>query len=196
MLQRLFTVFSAVVVLTACQTTPQHTPQAETAQVEPEAREVFLNPVARPKEKPPADLWERVRRGLSWQSIHNEKVGHARDHYLKQPRYPEVVAERASLYLYYIVDEVERRGLPMELALLPLVESTLNPFAVSSERAAGLWQIMPATGKYLGLHSDWWYDGRKPPQVPSALRSWVLPWLMALSGDMISRTMTPLQASR
>ena len=72
-----------------------------------------------------------------------------------------MVSERAALYLFYIVEEVERRGMPMEVALLPLVESTLNPFATSSQRAAGLWQIMPATGRHLGIESDWWYDGRR-----------------------------------
>lgn len=112
-------------------------------------------------EHPPEDLWARIRGELTWQTIHNEQVGRARDNYLRQPNYLPVVSERASLYLYYIVEEVEKRGMPMEIALLPLVESTLNPFATSSERAAGLWQIMPATGKHLGIESDWWYDGRR-----------------------------------
>ncbi|MEH6588431.1 MAG: LysM peptidoglycan-binding domain-containing protein [Halioglobus sp.] len=118
-------------------------------------------PVAKPARKAPDDLWERIRQQLTWQSIHNPQIGQARDSYLRQSSYLSVVAERANLYLYFIVDEVERRGLPMEIALLPLVESTLNPFATSSQRAAGLWQIMPATGKYLGLEQDWWYDGRR-----------------------------------
>ena len=98
---------------------------------------------------------------MTWQSIHNSKVGNARDRFLKQPDYLPVISQRANLYLFYIVEEVERRGMPMEIALLPLVESTLNPFAISPERAAGLWQIMPATGRHLGLERDWWYDGRQ-----------------------------------
>jgi membrane-bound lytic murein transglycosylase D len=110
---------------------------------------------------PPEDLWERIRLELTWQSIHNSQIGLARDRFLRQPTYLPVVSERAALYLYHIVEEVERRGLPMEIALLPLVESTLNPFAYSSSSAAGLWQIMPATGKHLGLQQDWWYDGRR-----------------------------------
>jgi membrane-bound lytic murein transglycosylase D len=110
---------------------------------------------------PPVDLWDRIRRGLTWQTIDNGQVDKARKHFLGQHDYLEVIAERASLYLYYIVEEVERRELPMEIALLPLVESTLNPFAYSSSRAAGLWQIMPATGKQLGLERNWWYDGRR-----------------------------------
>jgi membrane-bound lytic murein transglycosylase D len=113
-----------------------------------------------PSQEPITDLWQRIRSELTWQSIHNSKVGNARDRFLRQPDYLPVIARRADLYLYYIVEEVERRGMPMEIALLPLVESTLNPFAVSSERAAGLWQIMPATGRHLGLEQDWWYDGR------------------------------------
>lgn len=116
---------------------------------------------AKPSRQPPRDLWQRIRQQLSWQTIHNAQIAEARKSYLRQPNYLPVVAERANLYLYYIVEEVERRDLPMELALLPLVESTLNPFATSSEQAAGLWQIMPATGRYLGLEQNWWYDGRR-----------------------------------
>ncbi|GHD20638.1 lytic transglycosylase [Halioglobus japonicus] len=149
--------------LAACQHNPTdttHSGERETY-TEPSPTEMFAGDTEATPHKPPADLWERIRRQMTWQKIHNEQVGHARDHYLRQPSYLPVVSERASLYLYYIVEEVEKRDIPIELALLPLVESTLNPFAVSSERAAGLWQIMPATGRWLGVHSDWWYDGRR-----------------------------------
>ncbi len=110
---------------------------------------------------PPVDLWDRIRRQLSWHDIHNDQVDRARDQFLGQPDFIPVISQRASLYLHYIVEEVEGRGLPIEIALLPIVESTLNPFATSPERAAGLWQIMPATGSYLGMESNWWYDGRR-----------------------------------
>ncbi len=139
-------------------------PVAETPVPSDSQQQEFFTKDARPAEaakRPPTDLWERIRGQLTWQSMHNEQIGHARDSYLRQSNYLSVVAERADLYLYFIVEEVERRSMPMEVALLPLVESTLNPFATSSERAAGLWQIMPATGKYLGLEQDWWYDGRR-----------------------------------
>lgn len=161
MLKNIVAIVSMAVLLAACQTAPQQEAALEPASPPPAPREVLLEPVQTVKKAPPKDLWERIRRELTWQHMHNEQIGRARDHYLKQPDYLPVVAERASLYLHYIVSEVERRGMPMEIALLPLVESTLNPFAVSSEKAAGLWQIMPATGKHLGLRSDWWYDGRK-----------------------------------
>lgn len=112
-------------------------------------------------EAPPDDLWERLRSEMTWQQLDNPQVGAARDHFLAQPTYLDVIAERSSLYLYYILDQVESRGMPPEIALLPLVESTMDPFARSPNHAAGLWQIMPATGRHLGLTSNWWYDGRQ-----------------------------------
>ena len=165
MLRAFFTAFSIALFLSACQSMPTGDEPVAASSL-PESgvdTELFPHHVQPPKAKakPPKNLWERIRRELSWHSIHNAQIGEARDAYLRQPNYLPVIAGRAELYLYYIVQEVEQRGLPMELALLPLVESTLNPFATSSERAAGLWQIMPATGKYLGLEQDWWYDGRR-----------------------------------
>jgi membrane-bound lytic murein transglycosylase D len=109
----------------------------------------------------PADLWERIRSQLSWQDIDNKQVENAVDGYLSQPGYLPEVSERGSLYLYYIVEEVQKRDMPMEIALVPLVESTLDPFAYSPGQAAGLWQIMPTTGEHLGLEQTWWFDGRR-----------------------------------
>jgi membrane-bound lytic murein transglycosylase D len=113
------------------------------------------------EEVPPDDLWQRIRSGLSWQDIDNDQVDGAVDSYLAQPSYMPTISERGSLYLYYIVEEVQKRDMPMEIALLPLVESTLDPMAYSHNHAAGLWQIMPATGEHLGLQQDWWFDGRR-----------------------------------
>jgi len=110
---------------------------------------------------PPANLWQRIRAGLTWTAIDNDVIARERKNFLGQPDYPPVVAERAGYYLHYIVEEVDKRDLPMEIALLPLVESTLDPFASSPSHAVGLWQIMPATGRHLGLEVDWWYDGRR-----------------------------------
>ena len=162
-LRGLLLVLSSIFLLAGCQTSP---PVAE-GQANPEAQETAsiitpTAPIPASKPLPPAtDLWERIRRELTWQDIHNAKIGKARDGFLAQPDYLPVVSRRAEIYLYYIVEEVERRGLPMEIALLPLVESTLNPFAYSSEHAAGLWQIIPSTAKYLGVQRNWWYDGRR-----------------------------------
>jgi membrane-bound lytic murein transglycosylase D len=118
-------------------------------------------PVIDQQPEPPHDLWQRIQRELSWQDIDNDKVAKARKYYLRQHNYLPKVSRAAALYLYYIVEEVQARKLPIELALLPLVESTLDPFAYSHKRAAGMWQIMPATGRHLGLQQDWWFDGRR-----------------------------------
>jgi len=151
-----------VLLLGACQA--MGPPGGNAGGPQPSAQDLLASvPAALPAKTPlppPEDLWERLRRELRWHDIHNAQVARARDHFLSQPRYLSVVGERAASYLYYIVEAVEARGMPAELALLPLVESTLNPYAVSPRRAAGLWQIMPATADYLGMPRDWWYDGR------------------------------------
>jgi membrane-bound lytic murein transglycosylase D len=164
MLKKILIVISAIILLAGCQVTPPRSAVATSpldSPVDQVPEETNEQTVATATPEPVTDLWERIRRQLSWQTIHNSQVGQARDRFLKQPDYLPVVSERGNYYLYYIVEEVERRGMPMEIALLPLVESTLNPFAYSSERAAGLWQIMPATGRHLGLEQGWWYDGRR-----------------------------------
>jgi membrane-bound lytic murein transglycosylase D len=81
--------------------------------------------------------------------------------YLSHPKYFAQISERARPYLYFIVTEMERRGIPGEIALLPAVESGFQPFAYSSGRASGIWQFIPSTGRSYGLKQDWWYDGRR-----------------------------------
>jgi len=164
MLARFITVISLLTALAACQSVP--TEQGLAGSKRTEIVEFYAPPPQPPEaapvpSAPPTELWERIRRGLSWQSIHNSQIGKARDSYLRQHNFLPIISYRARLYLYYIVEEVEKRGMPMEIALLPVVESLLDPFATSPERAAGLWQIMPATGRHLGVQSDWWYDGRR-----------------------------------
>lgn len=162
-LRRLIAVVSLIFALTACQTTPPET-VADIPAVEPQALaaiEPTPQPAPAPEVAPPTDLWQRLRAQLTWHEIEHDAVDRARRNFLRQTNYLPVIAERADFYLYHIVESVEARGLPAELALLPLVESSLNPFASSSSRAAGLWQIMPSTGRYLGLEQDWWYDGRR-----------------------------------
>ena len=109
----------------------------------------------------PVDLWERIRRGLSMPDLDNDLV---RDHerwYLSRPDYIQRMTERSSRYLFHIVEEIERRNLPMELALLPFIESAFNPQAVSSARAAGMWQFMPATGASFDLKQNVFRDDRR-----------------------------------
>ena len=81
--------------------------------------------------------------------------------YKRHPEYMQRVWSRADLYLFHITQELQKRNMPMELALLPIVESAFDAFAYSHGRAAGLWQIIPGTGTYLGVKQNWWYDGRR-----------------------------------
>lgn len=107
----------------------------------------------------PADLWGAMAHDLSWEESH-PAIDRERLAWLEQPLLQETLSARAPLLLEWIVAEIRRRELPMELALVPIVESMLDPWAYSSQRAAGLWQITPATAAYFGLEVNWWYDGR------------------------------------
>ncbi|MCH9049085.1 MAG: transglycosylase SLT domain-containing protein [Proteobacteria bacterium] len=81
--------------------------------------------------------------------------------FTRNQAYLDRVSGRAEPYLYYIVEELEKRNMPLDLALLPIVESAYNPFAYSRSRASGIWQFMPSTGRIYGLKQNWWYDGRR-----------------------------------
>ncbi|MDP3828357.1 MAG: transglycosylase SLT domain-containing protein, partial [Polaromonas sp.] len=104
--------------------------------------------------QPPADLWERIRRGFAMPDLQGELVTDREQWYASRPDYIQRMTERSSKYLFHIVEELERRNMPTELALLPYIESAFNPQAVSSAKAAGMWQFMPATGKYLDLKQN------------------------------------------
>ena len=107
------------------------------------------------------DAWTRIRDGLSLPRPAHPRVEHEIGWYGKHPEYLHRMTQRARPYLAYIAREVEQRGLPMEFALLPVVESAFRVRAYSSAGAAGLWQFMPATGRRYGLKQNWWYDGRR-----------------------------------
>ncbi|HEX5477531.1 MAG TPA: transglycosylase SLT domain-containing protein, partial [Burkholderiales bacterium] len=89
---------------------------------------------------PPEDLWERIRRGFAVPDLDNERVKEKTAYYAARPEYLQRVFDRSRLYLFHIVQELEKRGLPTELALLPMVESAFNPMAYSRSHASGLWQ--------------------------------------------------------
>lgn len=113
-------------------------------------------------QKPVVDLWQVTRDNMALSySLDNKRIQSQLNWYKKHPKYMQRVAKRASPYYHYIVTEVLKRGLPAELALLPIVESAFDPFAYSHGRAAGPWQFIPSTGKHFGLQQNWWYDGRR-----------------------------------
>ena len=107
-----------------------------------------------------ADLWGRVRAGYAMPVLDSPLVARHEKWFVNNPEYLDSMVGRARLYLYYIVEEVEKRGMPMEIALLPAIESAYKPQAYSRARAAGLWQFIPSTGRVYGLEMNWWYDGR------------------------------------
>lgn len=110
----------------------------------------------------PANLWERIRAGFALPAADKQPlVQHEIDYFAAQQAYLDRVAERARPYLSYIVQSLEHRGMPTEVALLPIVESAFRPFAYSSGQAAGIWQFIPATAQLYGLQQNWWYDGRR-----------------------------------
>ncbi len=105
--------------------------------------------------------WQRLQQGMQMTPISNKRVTAQLNWYLKHRGYLDRVMERAQLVLPFILDEIEARKLPSELALLPIVESAYQTFAYSHGRASGMWQIIPPTGRFLGLKQNWWYDGRR-----------------------------------
>jgi membrane-bound lytic murein transglycosylase D len=106
-------------------------------------------------------LWDRIRQGFDLPDQQNARIEREADWFGRHQAYLDRVAERAQPYLHYIVDQVQRRGMPSEIALLPVVESAFQPYAYSSGRAAGIWQFIPGTGRRYGLKLNWWYDGRR-----------------------------------
>ena len=107
------------------------------------------------------DLFAHLRAGFSLPHVEHSRVEAELKWYLRHPDYLQRVFTRAEPYLPHIVAELDARDLPLELALLPVVESAFDPFAYSHGRAAGLWQIIPGTGRRFGLAQNWWYDGRR-----------------------------------
>ena len=108
-----------------------------------------------------SDAWYPLQQGMQLEPIMNKRIEAQLNWYLDHHGYLQRVMERARPILPFVLEELERRGMPSELALLPIVESAYQAFAYSHGRASGMWQIIPSTGKFLGLKQNWWYDGRR-----------------------------------
>ena len=128
----------------------------------------------------PLDLWGRARAGFQLPIPDNARVDRELKWFISHADYIKRVQIRAKPYLYFILEETEKRGMPTELALLPVVESAFQPFAYSSGRASGLWQFIPSTGKHYGLKQNWWYDGRR--DIVAATNA-ALDYLQNLAGE-------------
>jgi len=110
---------------------------------------------------PPISLWTRIRLGFGLPDVVSPLVREQEEWYASRPDYIRRTIARSSRYLHYIVEEVQKRGMPTEIALLPFIESAYNPVAYSRAHAAGIWQFIPSTGKDYGLQQNFWYDGRR-----------------------------------
>ncbi len=132
---------------------------------------------------PPADLWERIRRGYAMPNLESSLVHDRELWYSSRPDYILRMTERSRKYLFHIVEELELRNMPTELALLPFVESAFNPQAVSSAKAAGMWQFMPATGKTFELKQNAFRDDRRDVLASTRAALDYLQKLYAMFGD-------------
>jgi membrane-bound lytic murein transglycosylase D len=109
----------------------------------------------------PRDVWQRIRGGFQMSPLESNLVQDWENYYATRPEYFARMIENSRPFLFHIITEVERRGMPAEIALLPMIESAYNPVAYSSAHASGIWQFIPSTGKNYGLKQNGWYDGRR-----------------------------------
>jgi membrane-bound lytic murein transglycosylase D len=112
-------------------------------------------------DEPPKSLWTRINSGYALPPMENDLVREWENWYASRPDYVARMIARSSRFLFHIVEEVEKRHMPTEIALLPMIESAYNPVAYSRSHASGIWQFIPSTGRSYGLRQNWWYDGRR-----------------------------------
>jgi len=149
--------------LAGCSSTSQlpQTDAAHTLSVRTKQKPIWLS--EKPAPEIPQDVWERMRQGFQLQDGLgvNPRIEQQRLWFASNPSYLESAGERGSLYIHYIVERLEERNMPLELALLPVIESSYNPMAYSRSHAVGLWQFIPSTGRYFNLRQTRFYDGRR-----------------------------------
>jgi len=109
----------------------------------------------------PDDLWQRIKTHYAIENVQSPLTSHHENWYASRPDYVARMISRSEKYLFHIVEELERRKMPSEIALLPMIESAYNPQAYSRSHAAGIWQFIPSTGNYFGLKQNWWIDNRR-----------------------------------
>lgn len=129
------------------------------------------------------DLLQRLRNGFAMPDLDSPLVADRQAWYLNNPAYIKRVLERSKRYLYYIVSELEDRGMPTELALLPIVESAYNPLAASPAKALGMWQFIPSTGKNYRLEQNWWMDQRRDIVASTKAALDYLQYIYEMHGD-------------
>ena len=140
---------------------PKNTENTELGDAFDRELHVDLNDLAEQVPVKSDDLWQRIRNGYAMPDSTSSLVTHHEEWYSSRPDYIKRMVERSQRYLFHIVEEVEKRGMPTEIALLPMIESAYNPQANSTSNASGIWQFIPSTGKHFGLKQNWWVDNRR-----------------------------------
>ncbi len=131
----------------------------------------------------PDNLWQRIRNGFGMPEFESPLVADRQAFYLNHPAMLRQLIERGRMYLHHIVDELERRGMPTELALLPMIESAFNPMARSRAKALGMWQFIPSTGRLFNLDQNFWRDERRDIIASTAAALDYLQKLYEMHGD-------------
>lgn len=164
----IFLIATGFILLSGCQTVAVEEAEAEKSLNGVNKLTSLKVPklLARRNYQDSGDVWERIRYSMDMPIPDQQLVNQYRDWYINNPQHLEQISQRAKPFLYLIVQEFEHRDLPIELALLPMVESSFNPFAYSSADASGLWQFTSPMASHFGLEMNWWYDGRR--DVPAA----------------------------
>ncbi|GLP96200.1 lytic transglycosylase [Paraferrimonas sedimenticola] len=163
------TAVALALMLAGCQSTPKPEQKDASNQVKPaepvqtaelETEEQLIEELTPAEPAPAADVWDHMARQMHWPDVDNKRVQTFKNWYKRNPEHLARVSERSEPFMHYIVARFEERGLPMELALLPIIESAFATYAISHVGASGFWQFTKPTAKHFGLQMDWWYDGR------------------------------------
>jgi len=188
---RLF-LLSLLAALVGCASQPRQSLEPSEREAHAESPSAFTQPAhansmwlpaAIDLTRPPRDVWERIRRGFAIPNLQGDLVDKWTDYYASRPDLVQRVSQRAGKFLYHVVQALQERRMPTELALLPFVESAYNPMALSRVQASGLWQFMPATGRQYNLHQDWWRDLRRDPIASTDAALEYLSYLYEFQGD-------------
>lgn len=173
-LHRIITVL-LITILTGCATkVSQETPTKPGAAVTKNTIDLT---------QPTPDLWDRVRNGFAIPNIDTDLSMQWTNYYASHPQSVLLMVQRASKYIYHVVNELHQRGMPTELALLPFIESAYNTNALSRSKASGLWQFIPSTGRHYNLRQDWWQDQRRDPIASTNAALDYLAYLYEFQGD-------------
>ncbi|KGK00913.1 MAG: membrane-bound lytic murein transglycosylase D [Alteromonadaceae bacterium] len=164
-LNRFIRILPLVLILSGCETTPEQPSSQPDIKANPnivvKEQNENIEQIAPLSSQKLDDVWQRIRAQLTFANSSHPDVQQRIAWYLSHPNYMDEISRRAEPYLYYIVTEVEKRNLPIELALMPLIESDFDASAYSHKHASGLWQLTPAIAKYFKVQISSWYDGRQ-----------------------------------